>query len=79
MTTADTCEFIFGVPATMLVLLGVGQVGIVLTLACTALLPGVWRRGAWCARRRVLHTVVVLALLALIPFMGYWNLIGFDV
>lgn len=79
MTTADTYEFIFGVPATMLVLLGVGQVGIVLTLACAALFPGVWRRGVWCARRRVFYSVVVLALLALIPFMAYWNLIGFDV
>lgn len=79
LTTADTYEFIFGVPTTMLVLLGVGQVGIVLTLVCAVLLPGLWRRGVWCARRRVLHTGVVTALLALIPFMAYWNLIGFDV
>lgn len=79
MTTADTYEFIFGVPGSLLVILALGQAGIVLSLLSAALLPGLWRRGVWSRRRRVLHSIVVIALLAMIPFMSYWNLIGFDV
>ncbi|HRK35356.1 MAG TPA: hypothetical protein PLJ47_12240, partial [Candidatus Hydrogenedentes bacterium] len=40
-------------------------------------LLGVWWHGYWPTRTRLHYTLVIAACLGLLPFLHYWNLIGF--
>ncbi len=70
-------EFVYGVPPLVLALLCVPF----LTTALTGLLPIftalAWSRNYWSFAGRLHYTLVTLAALALIPFLIYWNLLGF--
>lgn len=77
LTTADTYEFIYGVPTAVKVQVGIGQVAVVVMLLSLALLPGIWRNRLWRRTYRMYHTLVIAAGAGLLPFMAYWNLLGF--
>jgi hypothetical protein len=47
------------------------------TALATALAVSAWRQRFWGTASRLHLTLVALALLLFIPFLGYWNLLGF--
>ena len=36
-----------------------------------------WRRGYWCTAGRVHYTACAAAAVAFVPFLRYWNLLGY--
>ena len=49
-----------------------------LAVMALALLIPVWRRRAWAARGRWLYTAYTVIAAAFVPFLAYWNLLGFQ-
>lgn len=74
----DLWTFADGAPASFVLLLLVPLVASTLTIvglpASTML---IWHQQRWSVARRVHFTVVTLAALCFIPFLFYWNLLGF--
>jgi hypothetical protein len=54
----------------------------ILTTGLTILLPiftvQVWRKNYWSLTGRLHYSLVTLAAIAFIPFLIYWNLLGFQ-
>ncbi len=54
----------------------------ILAVASTVMLPiailTAWKKGCWSIGRRSHYALVTLATLAFIPFLLYWNLLGFQ-
>ncbi|MBI5116942.1 serine hydrolase [Candidatus Poribacteria bacterium] len=73
----ETYEFVYGVPRLVIGLL----FGPFVTTGLTGLLPiftaQAWGRNYWSFAGRLHYTLVTLAALAFIPFLIYWNLLGF--
>jgi CubicO group peptidase (beta-lactamase class C family) len=46
-------------------------------LIATAFLVSAWRDGYWRPAARLHYSAVILALLGMVPFLAYWNLLGF--
>lgn len=73
----DQMEFAYGMPPFMFVLLSIPLLTIGLTIGlvyCTAL---AWKNGSGSLPERSYYTLVTLAALMFIPFLEYWNLLGF--
>ena len=58
--------------------LSVLQLAALLGLALPYFSFKVWKRGDWSAALRVYYSIVALAGVLMIPFMYYWNLLGFQ-
>ncbi len=73
----ETYEFVYGVPPVVVGLL----CGPFITTALTGLLPifmaQAWARNYWSRAGRLHYALVTLAALGFIPFLIYWNLLGF--
>ena len=50
---------------------------VVLTIGSLVFTMLAWKDRYWGTLRRLHHTLVTLAALAFIPFLAYWNLLGF--
>ena len=70
-------EFVYGMPPLVIALLCIP----LLTTLLTALLPiwtvFAWKDKYWSLVGRLHYSLITLAALAYIPFLSYWNLLGF--
>lgn len=67
----------YGVPPWVYALLTVPLVTTALTAPLAVLGILAWRSGYWSMLARVHYTIVLVAALAFIPFLIYWNLLGY--
>jgi hypothetical protein len=67
----------YGVPPIGVALLCIPLVTTALTAVLTVCTVLAWSRHYWSLPARLHYTVVTLGALALIPFLLYWNLLGF--
>jgi len=70
-------EFVYGMPPLVIALLCIP----LLTTLLTVLLPiwtvFAWKDKYWSLVGRLHYSLITLAALAYIPFLSYWNLLGF--
>lgn len=74
---ADTTVLLYEIPAFVIAALCLPLVAAGLTLGATLGLVPVWRSSKVARADRLRFTLVVLALLAFLPFLWSWNLLGF--
>jgi hypothetical protein len=72
-------ELIFALPKGFYAVLTLPLVGLLLAALAAFLLVGVWREGYWTRASRLLHTAGVVAAIAFVWFLNYWNLLGYRV
>jgi hypothetical protein len=70
-------DLIFAVPRGLYVVLALPFVGLALTLAALVLAIRVWSGRYWTLGTRLLHSAGVVAAIAFVWFLSFWNLIGF--
>jgi CubicO group peptidase (beta-lactamase class C family) len=79
MLTSGLDELIFALPKGFHAVLTLPLVALALTALAAVLVVGVWRQGYWTRGARVLHTAGVLAAIAFVWFLNYWNLLGYRI
>jgi CubicO group peptidase (beta-lactamase class C family) len=67
---------LFGIEPVFKVVLGLGVVSAVLTLAALVYAVVAWKDGYWSPGGRVYYTLVVVAAMAFVWFLDFWNLLG---
>jgi CubicO group peptidase (beta-lactamase class C family) len=70
-------ELIFGVPLLLRILLILPILSALLTIGALFFAYVAWKNKYWTVCGRVHYTLVVLASLAFLWFLAYWNLLGF--
>jgi len=70
-------NLIYGVPTAMRGLLFIPLIAAVLTLAFPVFTMWAWKNKYWSFRGRSHYSLITLAALGFIPFLNYWNLLGF--
>ena len=71
-------EFNFGVPPAVVALLYIPLISTVLTLPLPVFAAMVWKRRCWSLPGRVHYTLVAMTAIGFLPFLYYWNLLGFQ-
>jgi CubicO group peptidase (beta-lactamase class C family) len=72
-------ELIFAVPKGLYAVLTLPLVGLLLVALAVFLLVRVWREGYWTRASRLFHTAGVVAAIAFVWFLNYWNLLGYRI
>jgi CubicO group peptidase (beta-lactamase class C family) len=75
----DQWEFVYGVPLVLIALLVIPLVTIILTVGLPILAAVTWESECWSVTGRFHYSFITLSALAFIPFLRYWNLLGFKV
>lgn len=75
LTAMDPWQFLVGLPAGIEALLVLPKVTTALAVVAAGLCVGAWAKGWWSGVFRAYYTIVVVALIAFIPFLMYWNLL----
>ena len=63
----------------LIIVLALPLIALLLTLAALYFTFMAWRKKYWNPCQRLHYTLVVLASLAFIWFLNYWNLLGFKI
>jgi len=71
-------RLVYGVPAFVVALLCLPLVASVLTLGLPVFTALAWKNNYWKFMGRLHYSLITLAALAFIPFLVYWNLLGFQ-
>jgi CubicO group peptidase (beta-lactamase class C family) len=72
-------ELIFALPRGLYVVLSLPLVGLVLTALAVYLVVRVWRESHFTRFQRLLHTGGVVAAIAFVWFLDFWNLLGYRI
>ncbi len=72
-------SLLFGAPSYLPLLLKLPRVALVISALVVADVPVAWMRGHWRPRLRWRFTWMALILLAIVPFLRYWKLLGFQI
>lgn len=70
-------KLVYGVPAVVVALLCIPLLTTVLTVGLPIFTALAWKNKYWSVRGRLHYSLITLAALAFIPFLTYWNLLGF--
>ncbi|MEE9179862.1 MAG: serine hydrolase [Vicinamibacteria bacterium] len=73
----DAYSYLYGMPPVMMALLVVPLVTVTLSVVLAAATALTWKRGAGSLPGRLYFSLATLIALAFIPFLHYWNLLGF--
>jgi hypothetical protein len=76
---ASADDLVFALPKGLYAVLTLPLVGLALTTLAVVLVVGVWRGSSWSRGSRVLHTAGVVAAIAFVWFLSYWNLLGYRI
>lgn len=68
----------YGVPTFVIAFFCIPLLTTVLTLRLPILAALAWKNKYWSLKRRLHYSLITLAALAFIPFLAYWNLLGFQ-
>ncbi|MGF1591054.1 MAG: serine hydrolase domain-containing protein [Pleurocapsa sp.] len=74
---SDPLEFIYEVPTPVIILLYLPLIASGLTIALPILSFLAWKNNYWSFLVRLRYSIFTLAALMFIPFLNYWNLLGF--
>ena len=77
VSVSDEMELIFGVPAGVKILLAFPLISALLTVLALFYMAKVWFRKYWSRCARIHYTLVVLASIAMLWFLNFWNLLGY--
>jgi hypothetical protein len=72
-------ELIFAVPKGLYAVLTLPLVALLLGGLAVFLLVRVWREGYFTRASRLFHTAGVVAAIAFVWFLSYWNLLGYRI
>lgn len=75
----DQWEFVYGVPPVLTALLVIPLVTTILTVGLPIFAAVTWESEYWSDIGRLYYSLITLFALAFIPFLRYWNLLGFKV
>jgi hypothetical protein len=73
----DPLEFIYEVPTPVIILLYIPLIAAALTIALPIFSFLAWTNNYWSFLGRLHYFIFTLATLMFIPFLNYWNLLGF--
>jgi CubicO group peptidase (beta-lactamase class C family) len=76
---AGLSDIVFAVPKGLYAVLTLPLIGLALTALAAVLAMRVWREGYWTRGTRLLHTAGVVAAIAFVWFLNYWNLLGYRI
>jgi CubicO group peptidase (beta-lactamase class C family) len=76
-TLSDQMNIMFGVPPLLKILLVLPLMSVVLAIGTLIVAFLAWKNKYWSGCERLHYTLIVLAALAFIWFLNYWNLLGF--
>lgn len=76
---ANLDDLVFALPRGLYAVLALPLIGLALTVLAAVLAVLVWRESFWTRTSRVLHTVGVVAAIAFVWFLSYWNLLGYRI
>ncbi|MGB3639258.1 MAG: serine hydrolase [Rivularia sp. (in: cyanobacteria)] len=71
-------KLVYGVPAIVIALLVLPLITTFLTLALLIFSIVIWKYKYWSILSRLHYSLVTLAAIIFIPFLAYWNLLGFQ-
>lgn len=71
-------KLVYGVPAIVAALLWLPLITTVLTIGLVIFTGFAWKKQVWSIGNRLHYSLITLAAIALIPVLGYWNLLGFQ-
>lgn len=71
-------KLVYGVPAVVVALLCIPVLTTVLTLGLPIFTALAWKNKYWSKGRQLQYSFITLAALVFIPFLAYWNLLGFQ-
>jgi CubicO group peptidase (beta-lactamase class C family) len=71
-------RLVYGVPAVAIAFLCIPVLTTVLTLGLIVFTALAWKNNYWSWQRRSHYSLITLAALVFIPFLTYWNLLGFQ-
>ncbi len=74
---SDAGEVWFGFPRILALLLCLPFLSAVLSLGLAVAAVFAWCKGYWSSRRRLQYSVIAAAATGFIPYLYYWNLLGF--
>ncbi|HOL16655.1 MAG TPA: serine hydrolase domain-containing protein [Bacillota bacterium] len=69
--------FFYGVPPAVVALLILPLIAAALAAGAAWMAARAWQKGFWSLAGRIHYSLVSLALILFIPFLHYWNLLGF--
>ena len=72
-------DMVFATPKGLYVVLTLPLIGLALTALAVVLAVRVWREKYWTRGPRLFHTAGVVAAVAFIWFLNYWNLLGYRI
>ncbi|MGV2826472.1 serine hydrolase domain-containing protein [Myxosarcina sp. GI1(2024)] len=68
----------YSVPIVVTIFFVLPILATILTVILLVLLVRVWQKTYWSWQRRTYYTLVTVAAIAFIPWLNYWNLLGFQ-
>lgn len=74
---SDRFKLVYGVPKIITFLLGILLLTSVLALCLPVFIIAAWLNNEWLLIERLHYSLVTITALGLIPFLNYWNLLGF--
>jgi CubicO group peptidase (beta-lactamase class C family) len=72
-------DLVFAMPKGLVPVLTLALVAVPLTVLAVVLAVRVWRERYWTRGSRLLHTAGVVAAVAFVWFLSYWNLLGYRI
>jgi len=77
VSISDEMSLLFGIPTQVKIFLAFPLIAALLTLFALIFMVLAWRKKYWNGCSRLHYTLVVLASLAMLWFLNYWNLLGY--
>lgn len=77
MSVSDEMKLIFGVPTEVKILLAFPLISALLTVLAFVFMIKAWLKKYWTRCARIHYTLVVLASIATLWFLNFWNLLGY--
>jgi CubicO group peptidase (beta-lactamase class C family) len=77
LSVSDEMKIIFGVPTEVKILLALPLISALLTIVAIFFMAKAWFKKYWTRCARLHYTLVVLASIATLWFLNFWNLLGY--
>ena len=71
-------RLVYGVPVATIAFLCIPLLTTILTLGLLTFTALAWQKNYWSVLKRSHYALIALAAIVFIPFLAYWNLLGFQ-
>jgi CubicO group peptidase (beta-lactamase class C family) len=79
IVSANLDDLVFALPRGLYAVLTLPLIALALTVLAVVLAVRVWSKSFWTRGSRLLHTMAVVAAIAFVWFLSYWNLLGYRI